>query len=640
MLYRLDHVRVAFGPRDVLGDVTLQHNPGEKLVLVGRNGSGKTTLLNVVAGDQEVDAGAVERASGLEVGRVEQLLRAGGERAVRDFCLLAFPRLVAVEAELAALEPALHGGSGEAAHRYHELHEELERLDGFRARPRVAAALEAVGIGPALHGRVVGTLSGGERTRVALVRALLSRAPLLLLDEPTNHLDLLGVEFLCRELAAREGAVLVVTHDRELIDRIGGEILELHGGRLERYSGGYARYRRERAARRAQQRKAYELQRAEIEKHEEFIRRNIAGQNTRQAQSRQRLLDRIERLDAPEPDLGAVRLRWPHLGRSGERVLECEGLAVGWDRPLLTGVTLTLRRGERLAVLGRNGSGKTTLLNALAGRRPALAGALRFGAGVVPGAYDQDHAEVPEGVSVLDAVMAARPDWTPAEARAWAGRFGFSGIRADALTGTLSGGERARLALARLIAQGPNLLLLDEPTNHLDMPTCEALEEALSDYPGAVVLVSHDRRLVEQIATDVLLLEGGRAEPVNRVDEAFARIGLQVRRAPARAEERPAGPRRSAIEEERRRLRRDIARARENVQALADDLERIEGRLTEIDALLCDRSVFSDHVRAAALAREGDELRAARDEAMDAWVEAEDDAAALEARLAELAQEG
>ena len=640
MLYRLEHVSVAFGPREVLTDVTLQHNPGEKLVLVGRNGSGKTTVLNVVAGEQEIDGGAMERAAALEVARVEQLLRSGGGLAVRDFCLLAFPRLAAVEAELASLEPELHGGSEAAARRYHELHEELEHLDGYRARPRVAAALEAVGLGPGLHDRAVDTLSGGERTRAALVRALLSDAPLLLLDEPTNHLDLLGVEFLCRELAARDGAVLVVTHDRELIDRIGGEILELHGGRLERYSGGYARYRRERAARREQQRKAYELQRAEIERQQEFIRRNMAGQNTKQAQSRQKLLDRIERLPAPEPDLGAVRLRWPHLGRSGERVLECEGLTVGWDRPLLTGVTLTLRRGERLAVVGRNGSGKTTLLGTLAGRRPAAAGRIRFGSGVVPGAYDQDHAEVPAGVSVLSAMLVARPDWTPAEGRAWAGRFGFSGIRADAVTDTLSGGERARLALARLIAQGPNLLLLDEPTNHLDMPTCEALEEALAEYPGAVILVSHDRRLVEQIATEVLPLDGGRAEPLNRVEEAFARIGLPTGKTVAKDDDRAAAPRRSAVEEERRRLRRDAARSRERVAELAAALERDEARLREIDELLCDRAVYSDHVQATALAREGDELRAARDDAMEEWVEAEDDAAALEARLAELAQEG
>ena len=638
MLYRLDNVRVAFGAREVLSDISLQHNPGEKLVLLGRNGSGKTTILNVIAGEQELEGGAVARASALEVARVEQLLRSGGELSVRDFCLRAFARLVAVEAEMAALEPELAAGGEAVAHRYHELHDEIERLDGYRARPRVEAALEAVGIPPSYFDRTVETLSGGERTRVALVRALLSPVSLLLLDEPTNHLDLVGVEFLCRELAARDGAILVVTHDRELIDRIGGEILELHGGRLERYSGGYARYRRDREARREQQRKAYELQRSEIARQEEFIRRNIAGQNTKQAQSRQKLLDRITRLRAPESDAPAVRMRWPQMGRSGERVLECEGLSVGWETPLLSDASFVVRRGERLSVVGRNGSGKTTLMTTLAGRLPARAGRMRLGAGVVPGAYDQEHAEVPAGVSVLAALFESRPDWTPAEGRAWAGRFGFSGVRADAMTDTLSGGERARLALARLIAQAPNLLLLDEPTNHLDMPTCEALEEALLDYPGAVILVSHDRRLVERVATDVLLLEHGRVEPLNRVEDAFARIGLAPVRASAKSDEKGSAPRRSAIAEERRRLRRDAARARELATSLAASLEHAEARLHEIDELLCQREVFSDHVQAAALAAEADALRAALDELLETWTEAEEDAEALESRLAELTE--
>ncbi len=638
MLYRLDHVRVAFAAREVLADVTLQHNPGEKLILLGRNGSGKTTILNVIAGEQEIEGGGVLRASGFAVGRVEQLLREGGELSVRDFCLCAFARLVEVEAELAALEPRLAAGGEAAATRYHELRDELERLDGYRARPRVEAALEAVGIPAGYLDRAVETLSGGERTRVALVRALLSPAPLLLLDEPTNHLDLVGVEFLCRELAARDGALLVVTHDRELIDRIGGEVIELHGGRLERYSAGYARYRRERDARREQQRKAFELQRAEIARQEEFIRRNMAGQNTKQAQSRQKLLDRIERLRPPDADAQPVRMRWPQLGRSGERVLECEGLSVGWDGALLAAIGFVVRRGERMALVGRNGSGKTTLMTTLAGRIPALAGRIRLGAGVVPGAYDQEHAEVPVGVSVLTAMLEARPDWTPAEGRAWAGRFGFSGERADALTDTLSGGERARLSLARLIAQAPNLLLLDEPTNHLDMPTCEALEEALLDYPGAVILVSHDRRLVERVATDVLLLEHGRAEPLNRVDDAFARIGLTPARPPAKSDERESAPRRSALEEERRKLRRDATRARERATTLAAALEHAEGRLREIDELLCRREVYSDHVQAAALAAEGESLRAELDELLETWTEAEEDAEALAARLAELAE--
>jgi ATP-binding cassette, subfamily F, member 3 len=629
MLYRVEDVQVSFARREVLRGATFQHNPGEKLVLLGRNGCGKTTLLRVITGEQEPDSGLVERARGLEVARVEQRLLVDPATLVLEFCLGAFGPLLEVEAEITSLQSQ----PGEAAAaRLQQLHDQLEQLDGYRATARAQMALQGLGIGLPMHGRPLGSLSGGERTRVALARALLSPAPLLLLDEPTNHLDLVGVEYLAAELQQRAGALLLVTHDRDLIDRVGGEILELHGGRIEGYPAGYVRYRREREARREQQRKAYELQHAEIERQEEFIRRNMAGQNTKQAQSRQKLLARLDRLEQPESDLPAVRMRWPSLGRSGDRVMDVEGLSVGWEGPLLHGISFGLRRGERLAVVGRNGAGKTTLLHTLAGRLPALAGRLRLGAGVVPGWYDQEQVEVPAGMSVLQVLLESRPDWTPADARAWAGRFGFSGEAADADTGTLSGGERARLSLARLLAFGPNLMILDEPTNHLDMVTCEVLEQALAEFPGAVVLVSHDRRLVEKVATGVLLLDGGRAVPLNRVEEAFQRLGLPS--APTKApEEGSRGPRRSAVEEERRKLKRDATRAREQADALAAELHAAEARLAEIEGLLCEREVFSDLPRAQGLAAEAESLRAGLEEQFEAWSESEEDAEALERAL-------
>jgi ATP-binding cassette subfamily F protein 3 len=635
LLYRLQAVELSFSGRPVLCGASLQHNPGEKLLLLGRNGSGKTTLLRVIAGELEPDSGVVERASGFAVARLEQRLEAPPGTLVLDYCLSALARLMEVERELAELEPRLASGEPALIAEHHRLQEEIDRLDGYRARPRAQAALEGLGLPQSMHLRPLQTLSGGERTRVALARALLSPAPLLLLDEPTNHLDLVGVEFLAQELARRSGALLLVTHDRELVDRVGGEILELHGGRIQRFPAGYARYRRERERRREQARRAYGLQQLEIARQEEFIRRNIAGQNTRQAQARQKLLDRMARLEPPEHDLPPLRLRWPATGRSGERVLEVEDLSVGWERPILRGVTLSLRRTERVAVLGRNGAGKTTLLHTLAGRLPALAGRLRFGTGVVPAWYDQEQSDVPPGTSVLGALLAARPEWTPAEVRTWAARFGFSGEAAEAPTGSLSGGERARVALARLLALAPNLMLLDEPTNHLDLATCEVLEEALAGFPGAVVLVSHDRRLVERVSNLVLLLDGEEALPVNRVDEAFARLGL----APAsrtREQEGEKAPRRSAVEEERRRLRRDAARAREHADALALRVEQTETRLAEVEDLLCRREVFSDLERARALGEEAAALREGRETLSDGWVAAEEDAEALAERLAEL----
>jgi ATP-binding cassette, subfamily F, member 3 len=634
MLYRLDDVRVSFAEREVLRGVSMQQNPGDKLVLLGRNGCGKTTLLRVLLAQQEIESGVVERARDLEIAHLEQILTVPPHTRVLEYCLGAFGRLLAIEAEVEELEHRPHDEL--LAGRVHELHDELEKLDGYRARPRAQTALEGVGIRPDMYDRMLGSLSGGERTRVALARALLSSAPLLLLDEPTNHLDLLGVEYLAQALAARVGALLLVSHDRDVIDRIGGEILELHGGQIERYGAGYARYRRDREARRAQQRKAWELQRAEILRQEDFIRRNMAGQNTKQAQSRVKLLEKVERLEAPEADLPSVKLRWPTIGRSGDRALEAENLAVGWGAtPLLTRVSFFVRRGERLAVIGRNGSGKTTLLATMAGRLPALGGTLRFGAGVSPAWYDQDHAEVPQGVSVLDALLLARSDWTPAEGRAWAGRFGFSGLAADADTGTLSGGERGRLSLARLLAIGPNLLILDEPTNHLDMVTCESLELALAEFPGAVVLVSHDRRLVEQVATQVLLLEQGSAVPLNTVAEAFARLGLTAPGArPAEAVSR--GPRRSVLEEERRKIRREADKARSAADGLAGELEATEAELRQAEAEQCRPEIYTDATRSRELADRVVAMRAATADLMERWAAAEELADSLVERLSVL----
>jgi ATP-binding cassette subfamily F protein 3 len=633
VLYRLEGVHVAFAGRSVLRGASLQHNPGERLILLGRNGGGKTTLLRVILGELPPDEGSVERARGLNIARLDQRLVASPGTPALEYCLGAVPRVLEIETELAAAQAAAPGDADQSA-RLHDLQDEYEHLEGYRARPRAQATLAGLGIGLDMQQRPLELLSGGERTRVALARALLVPAPLLLLDEPTNHLDVVGVAFLAEQLAQRQAGLLLVTHDRDLVDRVGGEVLELHGGRLTRYPAGYERYRRERESRRETQRRAYELQRQEIARQEEFIRRNMAGQNTKQAQSRQKLLDRLPRLEAPEPDQSPFALRWPASGRSGDQVLEVERLAIGFDRPLLRDVALRLRRGERLAVLGRNGAGKTTLLHTLAGRLPALGGSIRYGTGVAPGWYDQEQSDIPGGVPVLEAVLSARPDWTPAEGRTWAGRFGFSGEAADASTDSLSGGERARVALARLIAQAPNLMLLDEPTNHLDLASCEVLEQALSAFPGALVLISHDRRLVERVATGVLLLDGDRAEPLNTVDEAFVRLGLAPQRVVASAE--PRGPRRSAVEEERRRIRREAARARETADGLAAQLAVAEESLREAEALLCRPDVFSNPTRAQEVSAQADRSRAAIDDLTQRWLEAEEHAEALERRLAEL----
>ncbi len=610
MLARLCHVVVEFGERCVLGPLSFQVNPREKLALVGRNGSGKSTLVRLIAGELEPSSGRVERAPKLSIAYLEQILRQDQQVPVLRFVLGGIPGLLALEASREELAARLPDSQALAA--YARVEEALARLGASSAHARAQALLQGLGLPPELHHRPLTELSGGQRSRAALARALISPCELLLLDEPSNHLDLLGATYLAQVLAEREGAVLLVTHDRALVDALGGEVLELVGGQLERYPGPFARYQRERQARREHQRRAWERQQEERARQQEFIRRNIAGQNTRQAQWRQKLLAKETLLAPPPPEPETLRLRWPEAPRSGDWVLQVEGLAVGYGQPLLREVSFALRRGERLAVVGANGSGKSTLLKTLAGLLPPLGGSLRLGAHVAVGYADQEQALVAEGTP-LSLLASARPDWTPQEARSWAGAFGFSGKAAEASTGQLSGGERARLQLALLLAQAPNLLLLDEPTNHLDVASCQVLQQALAEFPGAVVLVSHDRVLLEAVATGVLLLQEGKALPVLSVEEAFTRLGVKA--AKPKASKAP-GPRRSLKEEERRQILRELAAMERELAEVEKELMNTEKLMGELEASVALPEVMNDPQKLRWLA---DQLAAARQRQDRLW---------------------
>ncbi|MGQ9496081.1 MAG: ABC-F family ATP-binding cassette domain-containing protein [Thermoanaerobaculaceae bacterium] len=613
MLVRLLDVEVAFGGHRVLGPLSFQLNPGEKLALLGRNASGKSTLLRLIVGELEPSRGSVERASRLRIAYLPQILRESLDRTVLSFVLDGIPGLLALEAEREKVVQLLPDAGALA--RFGEIEAALERLGVASAPARAQAFLQGLGIPQELHSRPLVGLSGGQVTRVALARALLSPSDLLLLDEPTNHLDLLGATFLARVLAEREGAALVVTHDRALVDALGGDVLELTGGELARYKGPFARYWQERQARREQQQKAWELQQRERARQEEFIRRHIAGQNTGQAQSRQRLLAKMEELAPPPPEPEPVRLRWPHIRRSGDWLLQVEKLAVGYSTPLLRDVSFALRRGERVALVGTNGSGKSTLLRTLAGQIPPLAGSVRLGTGVHLGYGDQEQGPVGFG-SPVNLLQQARPDWTLEEVRAWAGAFGFAGERAEVSAVVFSGGERCRLQLALLLAQSPNLLLLDEPTNHLDIPTVGVLEQALEDFPGGLILVSHDRRLVEKLAHRVFLLKDQRLLPVNSVEEAFAQMATGAS-LPKRSS--VPGARRSPQAELRRRLDRQLERVRTDLALVEEDLASTEKLLGELEAAFSQVEVVTNPEKLRALAATLRQAQGKRDELWGKW---------------------
>src|SRR6266496_5815208 len=542
MLYRFDHVRKSYGPREALRDVTWQHNPGEKVGLVGRNGAGKTTLLRIALGREEPDAGEIVKANAVRIATVDQALPEDLSESLHDYAAGAFAELHLIEAELRRLEHAMADGDNSSAihNRYDALSHRFENEGGYEMVAEVEKALSGLGFDKADFARPLSELSGGQKNRAMLARAILSSPDVLLLDEPTNHLDFNAVEFLEEYLARSRGAYLVVTHDRRFLDTVAQEIVDLENGRLTAYSGGYTAYRRQKAERILSATRAFEKQQEFIEKEQEYIRRNIAGVNSRQAKGRRTKLARVERLEKPVEDTTSVAFEFDAARVGGRSFLRARHLDAGYEAgsPIVRDVSFELLRGERLALLGENGTGKTTLLKTLAGRLPALAGTAQTGHDVSIGYYDQELSDLDPRRRVIDAVWDEHPDETEEAMRSYLARFAFREDEVFALISGLSGGEKGRLTLAVVMRQRHNLLLLDEPTNHLDLDSREELEESLEDFPGSIVFVSHDRAFIDRLATRVLDLRGGRALAFdgNYTETAEARGQRRRRPEPPRPE--------------------------------------------------------------------------------------------------------
>ena len=515
MLYRFDRVRKSYGPKEVLRDVSWQHNPGQKVGLVGRNGAGKTTLLRIALGREEPDAGEFVKANAVRIATVDQALESDVSERLHDFAASAFAHLHEIEAELRSMEHRMaEGDTSVALHdRYDALTHRFENEGGYDMVAEVDKTLSGLGFDKPDFERPLAELSGGQKNRAMLARAILSSPDVLLLDEPTNHLDFQAVEFLEDYLAKSRRAYLVVTHDRRFLDRVAEEIIDLENGRLTAYSGGYTSYRRQKAERILTATRAFDKQQEFIDKEQEYIRRNIAGQNSRQAKGRRTKLARVERLEKPTEDTTTVSFRFDAARIGGRSFLRANHLDVGYAAgdPIVRDVGFELLRGERLAILGENGTGKTTLLKTLAGRLPALAGSASTGHDVSIGYYDQELSDLDPKGRAIDAVWDARPAETEGAMRSYLARFAFRGDDVFLPIAGLSGGEKGRLTLAVVMQQRHNLLLLDEPTNHLDLDSREALEESLEDFPGSIVFVSHDRAFIDRLATRVIDLREGRA---------------------------------------------------------------------------------------------------------------------------------
>jgi ATP-binding cassette subfamily F protein 3 len=629
VLLRLASVGRSFGARRLFGEVCLELHAGDRVALVGPNGAGKTTLMRIAAGLEEPDEGRVVRAREARVAMLRQEIDPDSGRSVRDEAGLALAHLDALEAEIGELELEMerlgsNGGAvpAELASRYDRRRAAFALAGGFERAARVERVLAGLGFDAADRERPLRSFSGGWLMRVELAKLMLADPDVLLLDEPTNHLDLPSIQWFEESLASFRGAVLAISHDRAFLRRFATRTAELSGCRLEVYEGGWDAWQRERAARREQILARQTQQTRQIAETERFIERfRSKASKARQVQSRVKALEKLERIEVAPDTRRQMRLRVPPPERAGAVVVKLEGVHKRYgDTVVYDGVDVEIRREERVALVGPNGAGKSTLLRILAGVLPFEHGERTLGHNVRVAFYAQHQLEVLDPAhSVLESLAAvARTDDVP-RLRSHLGAFLFSGDDVDKRVAVLSGGEKARLALARMLLRPANLLVFDEPTNHLDMEACEVLERALSAYPGTLVFISHDRAFIDALATRVLEVRAGRVrEFLGNYADYLRRVEAESAGAAGdgavRGHGAPRAPDRPGLREDRRATR-ERERAREKAARRLAALEaEILARESALEALgwrLGDPDVHRDPEQARALAAERDAGRQA-----------------------------
>ncbi len=627
ILLSLQGIQKSFGANEVLRSASLVLQDGQRMALVGVNGCGKSTLMKIIAGLEASDGGVMTMQKGLKLGYLAQQGEVGEGRTVLEELESVFEPVVRMEQQLRALEAQMAecAQDEDMLHRlgsqYDQLTRDFERANGYGWRSTVQGVLAGLGFRREQQGQLASLLSGGERTRLCLGRMLLTEPDLLLLDEPTNHLDLKSIAWLESYLRSYKGAVLLISHDRYFMDHVCDRVCELLLGATECYDGNYTAYMAQRAERFEIRMKAYELQQKEIARQEAIIaryRQFNREKSIKAAESREKRLEKIERLEKPQ-DESAIHFRFDIRRRTGEDVLMVEELSKGFDgRALFEHVKLHLRSGDRVALIGDNGVGKSTLFKCLIGEMKPDGGAIRLGSGVDIGYYDQHQAHLHDSKTVLDEVWDDFHRLEQSEVRGALGLFLFTGDDVLMPVSTLSGGEKGRVALTKLMLRKDNLLLLDEPTNHLDMDSREVLESALADFPGTILAISHDRYFINRFAEKVCVLEaGGIKEYLGNYDDYFDKINR---------EQEPDGDApavtRTALEKEKRRSREEEKRLKERRQALQKAEESVlkaEEEAAELEARLAAPETYQDADKAAELAREYQRKKEEIDRLYRAW---------------------
>lgn len=637
IVLQVNNLYKSFVTDEILSGVKLEVQHRDRVALVGRNGAGKSTLLKIIAGQMSYDSGDIIIPKDVEIGYLEQHTGLQSKLSIWGEMMTIFDDLQSQEKKLRALEqkmanPSVYENNETYARvmsEYDQLQHDFKEAGGYQYEADTRSVLHGMQFFPEDYDKPISSLSGGQRTRLALAKLLLSKPDLLILDEPTNHLDIETLSWLENYLKGYEGAILIVSHDRYFLDQVVTIVYEVSRAHVTKYVGNYSAYLDQKAKNYERDLKLYERQQDEKAKLESFIQKNIArASSTKMAQSRRKKLERTEWMDSPDGDEKSANFGFTIEKQSGNDVLSIDNLTIGYDNKTISkNISIRIFREDRVALVGPNGVGKSTLLKTIVKDLPAISGEIRYGANLQIGYYDQEQAKLTGNKSVLQELWDEWPLMNEKDIRTVLGRFLFSGDDVTKPVHSLSGGEKARLALAKLMMQKANLLVLDEPTNHLDLDSKEVLENALIDYPGTLLFVSHDRYFINRITTKVVELSGeGSFEYLGDYDyyvekkqelQELAQIKAAANR-PVVESIVSTKPSTSQIDKDAKKRERQIRRI---IEELEQKMSTLDEQISSIEDKLCDPEIFRDHEKVSQLQTELDSKKSEHDGLEFEWLD-------------------
>ncbi|WP_455675834.1 ABC-F family ATP-binding cassette domain-containing protein [Pradoshia sp.] len=632
IILQVNNVSKYYGAEAILSSIKLEVQTRDRIALVGRNGAGKSTLLKIIAGTLSHDGGNIFMPKGTTIGYLAQHTGLNSDLSIWDEMLTVFADLRKQEEDLRALEksmsdPEIFNNSTRyerVLKDYDHLQEQFKNAGGYQMENDIRSVLHGLNFADYDYATPVTSLSGGQKTRLALGKLLLTKPDLLILDEPTNHLDIDTLSWLEGYLQSYPGAILIVSHDRYFLDKVVNQVLELSRTSISKYTGNYSKYLVQKAEEYERNQKMYEKQQDEIAKLKDFVQRNIArASTTKRAQSRQKQLERMEMLDRPQGDEKSANFSFQIDKQSGNEVLQAKDIAIGYEQAVAQSINFRITRGESIALIGPNGIGKSTLLKTITDRLTAISGEFQFGANVTIGYYDQEQANLSSNKTVLNELWDDYPMSQEKDIRSILGNFLFSGDDVMKIVSTLSGGEKARLALSKLMMQKANLLILDEPTNHLDLDSKLVLENALVDYPGTLLFVSHDRYFINRIADKVIEMgPDGTSEYLGDYDyyiqkkQELADLAELEHKTTLQANQQTVE--KSSYQEDKE-LKKQNRKRQRRIEELESSIETLEETISGYNEQLCDPEIYQDHEKTLKIQEQLTTAETALEELMEEW---------------------